>query len=99
MQLSDDETLTVCTDTEFDGYKKIYTLNDRGQKHGPEYTYFPNSTTYFSISHYINGDISAPTLYFNRDGTVNHIMQFMSRIGETPTLDEIRTYTVMEDEY
>lgn len=77
----------------------ICTKNAAGQKHGVEYTYYPNSRTYFSISHYMNGEPSAPTLYFKRDGTAEYIVQITAPIGETPSLDELRTYTVLEDEY
>jgi len=99
MSLTPTETLQVVSVIEPDGYQLIYTINAAGQKHGVEYLYFPGTTNYSMISHYIHGEPSGPTLYFNRDGTIGHILHITAPLGETPTLDEVRTYTVTQDEY
>jgi hypothetical protein len=112
MSLTHAETLHVVSVTEPDGYQLIYTVNAAGQKHGVEYSYFPGTaplsgnaspergtTNYSMISHYVCGEPSGPTLYFNRDGTIGHILHITALVGEKPTLDEVRTYTVMQDDY
>ena len=99
MSLTHAETLHVVSVTEPDGYQLIYTVNAAGQKHGVEYSYFPGTTNYSMISHYIRGEPSGPTLYFNRDDTIGHILHITAPVGEKPTLDEVRTYTVMQDDY
>lgn len=99
MSLTHAEPLQVVSVTEPDGYHLIYTVNAANQKHGVEYSYFPGTTHYSMISHYIHGEPSGPTLYFNRDGTIGHILHITAPVGEKPTLDEVRTYTVMQDDY
>jgi antitoxin component YwqK of YwqJK toxin-antitoxin module len=99
MQFTHAMSLQVVVTEDTYGYIEQYTINSAGQKHGVEYVYYPDSTDYCRISHYKNGEPSGPSMYFDRSGVITQIAHIVSPWGQNPTVDEVRTYTVVLDEY
>ncbi len=97
MQLQHGEMLHVVTIYEPNNYKQVYTVDTNGEKHGVEYVYYPNSPLYFSISHYIHGDISGPTLYFCPDGSIDHMIDIGTPRIAHPKLDDFITYVAVKE--